>query len=436
MPHALSIYDYPQAILHIDGDAFFASCEMVKNPALKGKPVITGMERGIVSSLSYEAKARGVKRAMSFSEVKRVCPDAIFLPSDYETYSLYSLRMYEIVRRYTPDVEEYSIDECFADLTGLQRPLNMNYEKIAEKIKQELDQELGMTFSVGLAPTKVLAKVASKWKKPSGLTLIPGKTIHHFLKDLSVSKVWGIGPQTTAYLNKLGIRTALEFTDKDEDWVLHNLTKPHYEIWQELHGKSVCGLTIGQKTSYQSISKTRTFTPPSSDEKIVFSELSKNIENACIKARRHNLVSQKIFLFLKTQDFRFHSLELTLARATNIPIEIINLVKDNFNVMFRPRSLYRATGVVLVNLTVNKNYQLDLFSNVIKAEKLARVFSSFDELAERYGKHTLFLGSSFLAMRRKQHDNTRGTLSERKSKLLKGENIRQRIGLPFLGEVV
>src|SRR6266704_1894990 len=117
----LTLHAFPRAILHVDGDAFFASCEQSRDPKLRGKPVITGKERGIVSSMSYEAKARGVTRAMKLSEVRKLCPDAIILPSDYETYSLYSQRMYEIVRRYTPEIEEYSIDECFADLTGMRR---------------------------------------------------------------------------------------------------------------------------------------------------------------------------------------------------------------------------------------------------------------------------------------------------------------------------
>src|SRR5579864_3808649 len=112
---------YPRAILHVDGDAFFASVEVAKDPKLRGKPVITGKERGIVSACTYEAKNAGVKRGMILSEVRKVCPEAVILPSDYETYSLYSQRMYDIVRRFTPMVEEYGIDECFGDLTGMRR---------------------------------------------------------------------------------------------------------------------------------------------------------------------------------------------------------------------------------------------------------------------------------------------------------------------------
>ena len=181
----LTLHSFPRAIVHIDGDAFFASCEQSRDPQLQGRPVITGKERGIVASMSYEAKARGITRGMRLFEVKRLCPDAVLLPSDYETYGLLSRRMFTIVRRYTPAVEEYSIDECFADLTGLQRPLHMSYLQIVEKIKRDLDTELGFTFSAGLAPNKVLAKIASKWKKPSGLTTIPGRDIHLFLTGTS-----------------------------------------------------------------------------------------------------------------------------------------------------------------------------------------------------------------------------------------------------------
>src|SRR5215510_5396815 len=246
----LTLHSFPRAVVHIDGDAFFASCEQARDPQLQGKPVITGKERGIAASLSYEAKARGVTRGMRLFEIQRLCPDAIILPSDYETYSLLSKRLVAIVRRYTPEVEEYSIDEVFADLTGLRRPLRMSYEKMAATIKHELDTELGFTFSVGLAPNKVVAKIASKWQKPSGLTAIPGRELHHYLAQLLVEQVWGIGPNTTAFLNKHGIRTALEFAQRQEPWVQRALSKPFYHIWQELNGQYVFALATGEHETY------------------------------------------------------------------------------------------------------------------------------------------------------------------------------------------
>jgi len=431
----LTLSEFPRAILHIDGDCFFASCEIALNPKLRGLPVVTGKERGIASSMSYEAKAMGVTRGMSLPEIRKVCPNVIILPSDYETYSLFSVRMFDIVRRYTPDVEEYSIDECFADMTGLQRPLRMSYEDIAAKIKQNLDSELGMTFSVGLAPTKVLAKVASKWKKPSGLTIIPGYNAHLFLAKLPASKVWGIGPATTAYLQKCGINTALEFASQDFEWIKTHVTKPHVEIWQELHGNSVYPVTTQSKESYKSISKTKTFTPASTDLEFVFSQLSKNIENACIKARRHSLSAKRFCFFIKTQQFRYRGAEIKLELATSAPNEIINLARQNFSEVWRKNERYRATGVVLMDLSTTQTAQLDLFGKKIKENKFARIFEQVDKVSEKFGKHSVFLGSSFAAMVSQQHSGDRGHEAKRKSDTFKGESKRQRLGIPMLRTV-
>jgi nucleotidyltransferase/DNA polymerase involved in DNA repair len=426
---------YPRAIVHIDGDSFFAACEVAKNPSLRGKPVITGKERGIVSACTYEAKARGVKRGVTLGEAVKLCPDAIVLPSDYETYSLFSERMYEIVRRYTPDVEEYSIDECFADLTGMRRVNKMNYRDMAHAIKQELKVELGITFSVGLSATKVLAKVGSKWKKPDGLTAIPLKDSKRFLSALSVENVWGIGGNTAAYLNKFGIKTAQDFASRNEAWVRANLSKPFYEIWQELNGEVAYEIATERKTSYQSISKTKTFTPPSRDSRFVFSQLSKNIENACIKARRWNLAAPEIFFFLKTQDFRYEGCEIKLPHPTSVPQDILREVRNFFPNVFKKGGLYRATGVTLMKLRPADSVQLDLFGKVKESEGLKLVFESVDEISERYGKHAIFLGSSFTAMKFGAHLGSRGDTPSRTRELFKGESARRRLAIPSLGEV-
>jgi DNA polymerase-4/DNA polymerase V len=431
----LCLAEFPRAILHIDGDCFFASCEIALNPKLKGQPVITGKERGIASSMSYEAKAMGVARGMRLSDIRKVCPNAVILPSDYETYSLFSVRMFDIVRRYTPAVEEYSIDECFADLTGLQRPLNMGYSAMAEKIKHDLDKELGMTFSAGLAPTKVLAKVGSKWKKPSGLTIIPCRNIHLYLQKIPIEKIWGIGPATAAYLNKYGIITAYDFAARDKEWVLSRLAKPHCEIWQELRGNAVYPVSDKQKNDYKSISKTRTFTPASFDAGLVFSQLSKNIENACIKARRYGLSAKKFAFFLKTQDFRYSGAEIKLDRPVSAPHEIIGLAKKYFNEIYKPKNPYRATGITLLDLARENNRQLDLFKKAAKAEKFSKIYEKVDALSDKFGKHTVFLGSSLRAMAGLRHEGGRGDPACREKNLFVGETKRKRIGLPVLRSV-
>ena len=427
----LTLYSFPRAIVHIDADAFFASCEQSLNPKLKGKPVITGQERGIAASMSYEAKARGITRGMTLREIKRICPDVIILPSDYETYSLLSKRLFSIVRRYTPDVEEYSIDECFADITGLRRYFRMSYPQIAEQIKNTLDRELGITFSVGLALNKVIGKIASKWKKPCGLTVIPGKHIHLYLAKLSVGKVWGIGPQTTSYLQKHGIETALDFARKTEAWVKKRLTKPHYVIWQELNGNFVYTLETEEKHDYQSISKMKTFRPSSRDKEFVFAQLCRNIENACIKARRYKLAAKEIAIFLRTQQFNHTGAEIMLSRPTAFPNEMIKLARGSFD-QFYQHGLYRATGVILTKLKEDITMQTDLFDDPLRIEREKRLFEGIDLIDKKFGKHTVYLGSSFLA----QSKQNQSLSSSRRNSQFKGENLRKHLGIPlFMGKV-
>ncbi len=426
---------FPRAIVHVDGDGFFAACEVAKNPSLRGKPVITGKERGIVSACTYEAKALGIKRGMQLHEVRRICPDAVILPSDYETYSLFSERMYAIVRRFTPAVDEYGIDECFGDLTGLRRVHRKSYPSIAADIKSTLEQELGLSFSVGLSATKTLAKIGSKWQKPSGLTAIPLSKAPSFLAKLPASSVWGIGPNTAAYLEKFGIRTALDFAGRSEAWVRSSVSKPYVEVWRELNGEVAIELDVQGRTGYQSISKTKTFTPPSSEREFIFSQLSKNIENACIKARRWRLAAPVGSFFLKTQDFTYAGRELRFPYPTNLPQDVLAAVREVFDSVYRPGVFYRATGITLAGLESDREIQLDLFGTVKQGMGVSRIYAQADALSEKYGKHAVFLGSSFRAMRDAAHRGDRGDAPTRTRVLFKGESARRRLDMPFLGEV-
>jgi len=428
----LTISSWPQAILHLDADAFFASCEQAIHPELKGRPVITGKERGIVAAASYEAKARGVQRGMRLFEVKKVCPDVVILPSDYETYSLFSVRMFEILRRFSPDVEEYSIDEAFVDLTGLRRSFHGSYGMIAEKMRKAIATELGITVSAGVSLSKVLAKIGSKHRKPSGLTVIPGREIHLYLEKLPVEKVWGIGPNTAAFLNKHGITTALQFAKRDETFIKKHLSKPYQEIWHELNGRSVYPVVTEEKGSYQSISKAKTFTPPSQDESFVFAQLSKNLENACIKARKYHLAAMRIIVFVRKQDFTSNGVEIKLTRPTAYPVELFGVLRRGFQNLYQPRSLYRQTGVVLSGLVPESGIQYTLFDDTTKIEKMARIYESIDEISRKYGKHTIQHGASLPTKLQAQHEGERGDVPKRKNALFKGENKRQRLGMPLL----
>ncbi len=428
----LIISSWPRAILHLDADAFFASCEQAIHPELRGRPVITGKERGIVAAASYEAKAKGIQRGVRLSDVKKLCPDAVIMPSDYETYSLFSVRMFEILRRFSPDVEEYSIDEAFVDLTGLRRSFHGPYESIARNMQETIQQELGLSVSVGVSLSKVLAKIGSKHKKPHGITMIPGRDIHLFLEKLPVEKVWGIGPNTAAFLAKHGIRTALQFAQQDEGFITKYLSKPYQEIWHELNGRSVYPVTTETKCSYQSISKAKTFTPPSTDEVFVFTQLSKNLENACIKTRRYHLAAQRVVIFLRQQDYQSAGAELKLNRPTAFPAELYTLLREGFSGLFRPNTPYRQTGVVLSGLVAESGVQYGLFEDTAKIAKMAKIYESIDELSRKYGKHAVLHGASLPTKLQAQHEGERGDVPVRRGDLFKGENKRQRLGLPML----
>ena len=428
----LATRSWPRAILHIDTDAFFASCEQALHPEYRGKPVVTGKERGIVAAASYEARTRGVKRGVPLWEVKKLCPNVIILPSDYETYSLFSKRMFEIIRRFTPEIEEYSIDEAFADITGMRRLYHASYVEIARRIKRTIDTELGITVSVGISLSKTLAKIASKLHKPNGFTPIPGREIANVLARLPVGDVWGIGPQTTAYCRTLRIKTALDFAKRSKSYIEQHFTKPHQETWHELNGHAVYSIATEVKSVYASIGKTKTFTPATGQKAYVFAQLLKNLENACIKARRHSLVARGFVMYLKTQEFKGRGIEAKLSRPSAYPIDITPIAKTLFSQVFKPNLLYRSTGVILTDLIPETSLQQSLFEPPLRIEKIQRVFDAIDLLAKRMGKHTVHLAGSHIAHKTPQHVLDRGDIPDRKLTRIKGESKRKHLTLPML----
>jgi len=397
---------YPRAIVHVDGDAFFASCEVAKNPTLRGKPVVVGGMRGIAVALTYEAKARGVVRGMPVFQIKKLCPEAVILPGDYDLYEAFAHRMYAIVRRYTPEVEEYSVDECFAELFA-------EPEDAVRNIQSDLMAELGVSFSVGLATTKVLAKVASKFRKPRGLVCIPQGAESQYLKDVSVGKVWGIGPATAHKLNRIGVRTALEFAALPEWRVHEDFAKPHVDLWRELNGESVFAVHSGEQGAQKSIAATRTFRPPTKDKALVFAYLVKNIEEACRRARAHGLEAKQLFFFLKSQEFQYRRFEATLVRHTNAASLIVRAARPLFERAFSSDVAYRATGITLSGVQP-KIGQSALFGDA-EAEREDLVFKTVDRIGQQFGAHTLFLAPSL--------------------EVRKGVVEKPHFALPYLGEV-
>jgi nucleotidyltransferase/DNA polymerase involved in DNA repair len=428
--YIFGLHSWPRAIIHIDGDAFFTSCEEAIHPELKGKPLITGGERGIVACASYAAKERGIRRGVPLHEARKLCPELIVLPSDYETYSLFSRRMFHVMRRFTPQVEEYSIDEAFADITGMRRVLHSSYEKIAVAAKKEVERELGIGVTVGLSITKVLAKIASKHRKPDGFTAISGRNIAPYLHHLPVKDVWGIGHATAHYLWKMGVRTALDFARLPEEMMKKRFTKPPREIWQELRGESVCPVTSDEKSSYASISKVKTFAPATDRKDYLFAQLSRNLESACIKARRYNLAPVKIAILLKENNFHTGGAEAKLSRPSARPLELSALFRTLFDSLYQKGKLYRATGIVLLDLIEDNTIQYSLFESPLRIEKIEKLYEATDVLAKKYGKHTLHLGGAHLIDRFGK--GKRGTPTTREKTRFRGETKRKHLGLPIL----
>ena len=423
--------------MHVDGDSFFVSCELTRKPGLRGKPVVTGLERGIASAMSPEAKKAGIHRGMRLRDMRRVCPQVVILPSDYDMYARYARRMYSIVRRYTDHVEEYSIDECFADLTGCPLSLpsggSLSYEDIARRIQADLHDSLGITFSLGLSVNKVMAKVASKWNKPNGFTVIGRDAIPVFLKELPVGKIWGIGSRTTLYLKKLGITTALDLALKDHVWINEYCDLPVARIYQELRGTSVLELSTQSHDDYASVQRTRTFRPSSNDREFCWSQLSQHVEDACIYLRKDARAATKVSFFLKTQGFEYIGEEVLLPEAIAEPQEVLRALRPRFDKIFIPKLQYRATGVTLFGLRSREKRTVSLFEDSVQLQKVSEVTRVVDVLAHKFGRGVVFLGSSLRAQQHDLQEDARNRAGQ--SHIMPSRLDRKHFELIFLGEV-
>ncbi len=428
------LHSFPHAILHVDGDAFFTSVEQALNPDLRGKPCVTGKERGIIACASYEAKSRGVKRGVSLWDARKLCPDLVVLPSDYETYSLMSKRMFEIMRRFTPEVEEYSIDEGFADITGMRSYFRKSYPDIARDLQQTIHRELDLTVSIGLSLTKSLAKIASDYRKPHGLTAVPGNRIHEFLPRIPTADVWGLGRNRVALLAKFGVNTAWDYINRPEPWIRKLLHKPGAEMWQELRGNMVMPLDKELQRPEASISKSKTFSAPSDDPDFMYAKLVRNLESACIKLRRHHLRAKEIHVSLRTKDYTEAAAGARLSRTFQNAHDVIPVIRELYAQLYRLGTTYRATGVVLVGLSDDRQYQYSLFEDPLKIEKIRSLGKTTDLLQKRFGKHTIYLGTGLYIAKAPQHE--RDTPVWRKLHRLPGETVRKHIRIPLLNMTV
>jgi len=260
----------PRTILHVDLDAFFAAVEQRDHPELRGKPVVVGVggssDRGVVSAASYEARRFGIHSAMPIRTARRLCPDAIFVPVDGAKYQRVSREVMAILRRFTPLVEPVSIDEAFLDVTG-SRALFGDGEAIGRAIRQAIHDELNLTASVGVATTKLVAKIGSDLRKPDALVVVQPGEEAAFLAPLPISRLWGVGPSTAAALRDFRVTTIGDLAALDRSALVRRFGK---------HGASLVDRALGRDPdpvaapdAAKSIGHEHTFDEDTSDPEVI-----------------------------------------------------------------------------------------------------------------------------------------------------------------------
>jgi DNA polymerase-4 len=372
-------------IMCIDMDAFFASVEQQVNPKLRGKPiaVIGSGGRTVITTRSYEARAFGVKTGMNTYEAKKLCPDLILVVGDNEKYAHTCSELSIIYRKYTPDIEIYSIDEAFLDITTTQH-LFGGPEAIGFAIKKEVKDQFGINCTVGIAPNILMAKLASDIAKPDGLKWIKPEDNETLLEDLPVKDLWGIGSATAEKLEQLGIRTCGEL-GKAPASLLRNKFGIIGETLKHM-GQGLCDrlLTVREEDP-KSIGHSMTLPIDISDREAIKAELLKLSSMVCSRARKYGFVGKKITLTVRYSDFVTFTKQVTLQVPSNSTHEIYHNVSDIL-ASIRLVDKVRLIGVSLSQLMPENDDQMDLFATDAKTKS---VLKAVDSLNDKFGDSTI-----------------------------------------------
>ena len=375
-------------IMHVDMNAFFASVEQQANTSLRGKPiaVIGSAQRTVVTTASYEARKFGVKTGMNKAEAKRACPPLIFVIGDNRKYMDTSVCMLEILKSFSPKVEAYSIDEAFVDITGCSSAFGPP-SVIAASVKARIRAEIGslLTCSVGIAPNKLLAKLASDMKKPDGLVIIGEEDVPSLLEGLPVGELWGIGPRLTAQLNAMGIATCGELGRapasilRERFGIIGERLK---DMGQGIYGSVV--VPIGQEEEAKSVGHSMTLPADVADRAAIRKYILKLSEMVGARAREHNLKGRKVCLTVRYPDFYTFSRQKTLAEPTNDTRAIYAWVLGILEAI-RLRTAVRLLGVSISDM-VKSSLQIPLFEEDRARERL---LSAMDAVNRSFGGSTI-----------------------------------------------
>jgi len=346
-------------ILHVDMDAFYASVAELDNPQYKGKALVVGAGvRGVVLSANYEARKFGIRAAMPVGRAKRMAPHAIFIAPEHHRYAEISERVMTIFNSFTPLVEPISLDEAFLDVTGSQKLFGDGRE-IATKIRNQVEQEEGITCSVGIAQSKFIAKLASQHCKPNGMLEIKSDRILEFLHPLPVRALWGVGPKTAESLDRLGLHTVADIANTPRSTLIRALGDATGESLYELAWGRDYRDVIPDEPE-KSIGNEETFSRDIDNPEEILAELLRMSEKATARLRERGLFAKTITMKIKFADFT------TLSRAKTLPIgidstqETYEIVKKLYLALHNEGARIRLVGVSLSNLLEEAPVQLEL----------------------------------------------------------------------------
>ena len=334
-----------EPILHVDIDSFYASVEVLKDPSLAGRPVVVGGPgaRGVVASASYEARTYGVRSAMPAVRARRLCPDIVFLPSDFEAYRAHSHRFREVLCSYTPLVEPISLDEAFLDVAGATMLFGSSAE-IAAKIRADVEREVGVTCSVGVASTKFVAKLASDDCKPNGMLVVPADGVLGFLEPLPVGRLWGVGEKTGETLGRLGIRTIGDLGRTPESILERLLGHASAHHLSELaHG--VDDRDVVPYEAPKSVSHEETFERDLDAAEDILRELLDLSGRVATRLREDGYRARTVVLKARLANFQTLTRSRTLPDATDIGADLYRTVAELYGALPGQRRRIRLLGV-------------------------------------------------------------------------------------------
>ena len=380
-------------ILHIDMDAFYASVEQMDNPALKGKPVIVGgtSNRGVVSAASYEARKFGIHSAMPIFQAKQKCPKGVYLPVRMNRYQEVSRQVMEILRGFSPLIQQVSIDEAYMDISGVDKLLG-GPRDIGLEVKGRIKETTSLTCSIGIAPNKFLAKVASDMDKPDGLTIVPPEKVPQFIDQLSIEKVPGVGKKTVRTLNGMGVITLGHIQQLPE----HELLKRTGKFGERLLklSKGIDETPVVPHMASKSISSERTLSENTNDREVLKRQLMIQSEIVGKRAREKGVGGTTVTLKLKRADFTQMTRSVTIEEATNSTntiyeqgLKLLDQVKT-----FRK---FRLVGIGLSNFLPLEEVpqQLSLFGKTGPLDRSWEdVEKAMDTIKERFGRDAIKRG--------------------------------------------